>query len=443
MTNDKTHDDILNENFEEGDFDFNESDYIEEALDDPMLDDFDFDAGLEDDDFENDLLEEEGADEGGLDDFSGVEEKSKMSLNFNTIVIICAVIIGGLVMVMQLNKSSEKQQVTAGKVENFATALAMDGAFEGPGKIEEDQLQSVQLDGAENPDTEKGFLFDTDDVAPNIQNVENVVVEGVPPMPSPIVSDENTLAVIQKPTSPETIAIVEVEEMTGPRGPFDDGFSEEQMPDNLEDIFGAKNIAETSDGIVTESITELKQPDAVETVLGKQKTEIDKIKQIASNVKEQITDSKIQDNQLNAAAVPIMQDVSALLSRLDMITSRLEAAENKIASIEKTPIEKIKNHNQIDPAAVTMKAVLPKTSPKAVKQSQKKVVKKKAKAVSKAIWELRAAQPGKAWVSRRGSSDMQPVIVGDKLASIGRIHSIQYLNKQWIVSGQYGKITQK
>ena len=46
MTNDKTHDDILNENFEEGDFDFNESDYIEEALDDPMLDDFDFDLNI-------------------------------------------------------------------------------------------------------------------------------------------------------------------------------------------------------------------------------------------------------------------------------------------------------------------------------------------------------------------------------------------------------------
>jgi len=80
---------------------------------------------------------------------------------------------------------------------------------------------------------------------------------------------------------------------------------------------------------------------------------------------------------------------------------------------------------------------------------KKTAVKKKAPAKTKAApksktvqWELRAAQPGKAWVAQKGRDDLQPVIVGDTLSGLGRITSISYVNNGWIVTGQKGSIKQ-
>ena len=57
-------------------------------------------------------------------------------------------------------------------------------------------------------------------------------------------------------------------------------------------------------------------------------------------------------------------------------------------------------------------------------------------------WELRAAQPGRAWVSRAGSRDMQGVEVGQTLPGIGRITAITYQNGRWTVVGAQGRIEQ-
>lgn len=57
-------------------------------------------------------------------------------------------------------------------------------------------------------------------------------------------------------------------------------------------------------------------------------------------------------------------------------------------------------------------------------------------------WELRAAQPGRAWVSKPGTRDMQAVAVGDTLPGIGRINAITYMNGRWTVSGAQGSIQQ-
>ena len=90
-----------------------------------------------------------------------------------------------------------------------------------------------------------------------------------------------------------------------------------------------------------------------------------------------------------------------------------------------------------------------KAKPAVVKKAAKKVTKKaapkkRAPVVKRASsqWELRAAQPGKAWVSKKGQSELQPVMVGDNLDGIGRIQSITYQKNQWIVTGSSGSIKQ-
>ena len=57
-------------------------------------------------------------------------------------------------------------------------------------------------------------------------------------------------------------------------------------------------------------------------------------------------------------------------------------------------------------------------------------------------WELRAAQPGRAWVSKAGDRDMQSVEVGQKLKGVGTITAIEYQNGRWVVRGSEGQITQ-
>jgi intracellular multiplication protein IcmG len=55
---------------------------------------------------------------------------------------------------------------------------------------------------------------------------------------------------------------------------------------------------------------------------------------------------------------------------------------------------------------------------------------------------LRAAQPGRAWVSRPGERDMQSVEVGQSLTGIGRVTAILYQNGRWTVQGTSGQINQ-
>ena len=65
-----------------------------------------------------------------------------------------------------------------------------------------------------------------------------------------------------------------------------------------------------------------------------------------------------------------------------------------------------------------------------------------AKAASTGRWELRAAQPGRAWVSKPGERDMQAISVGESLPGIGRISAITYMNGRWTVTGTQGSIQQ-
>lgn len=131
--------------------------------------------------------------------------------------------------------------------------------------------------------------------------------------------------------------------------------------------------------------------------------------------------------------------VASLKEELAEIKSRPVAASSETTD-EPTP-KPVKKKRAPKPApedeAYTPSAPAPVVA--APKPSQPAPV---AKTASTGRWELRAAQPGRAWVSKPGERDMQAVSVGESLPGIGRISAITYMNGRWTVTGTQGTIQQ-
>ncbi len=59
-----------------------------------------------------------------------------------------------------------------------------------------------------------------------------------------------------------------------------------------------------------------------------------------------------------------------------------------------------------------------------------------------ADWVLRAAQPGRAWIARRGSREVTEIRVGERVAGLGQIEAVQVENGLWVVEGSAGRLRQ-
>lgn len=117
---------------------------------------------------------------------------------------------------------------------------------------------------------------------------------------------------------------------------------------------------------------------------------------------------------------------------------------NKLKEVEKTmSIQQSEDAAEIAQLSKTVKDLRSEID-RLKSQAQKSTAPvRKASAPSTSIqWELRAAQPGKAWVAQKGRDQLQPIVVGDVLSGIGRIKSISFDNQQWIVIGEKGQIRQ-
>lgn len=57
-------------------------------------------------------------------------------------------------------------------------------------------------------------------------------------------------------------------------------------------------------------------------------------------------------------------------------------------------------------------------------------------------WEIRAIQPGVAWVAPPGGDDMQAIAVGDNLSGLGVIRSISVVDGVWVIEGTKGRLRQ-
>ncbi len=131
-------------------------------------------------------------------------------------------------------------------------------------------------------------------------------------------------------------------------------------------------------------------------------------------------------------AVPEMQ--SGQSSDLAGIRERLDALESRM-SIPAVPLP--------EPQKADSDSV-PETSAPAVEPAPVVRTKPAGGNVEKTAvrWILKSAQPGQAYISRSGQDDMISVRVGDSVAGIGRVRSVDTENGRWVIEGTEGRISQ-
>jgi len=142
--------------------------------------------------------------------------------------------------------------------------------------------------------------------------------------------------------------------------------------------------------------------------------------------------------------VPSQPDIKKILADNEKLSAELKALradQAKIKEMEQTIASlkrQVKNLKQDDSSRVGRPSVDQQKPP--VYPSPRSL--QPAPPSSSGGWELRAAQPGKAWVSKRGQRDIQSVELGQTLPGIGKVTEITNINGLWTVVGTTGSIKQ-
>ena len=437
------------------DFFDDEKDLSEDSFDDGLYDEASDDADLDyiDDDFMDDGWDEElyGTPDEGL-----IQQNSKKREISRPMIIGITLLVGFCVLVYQVIVSRPEA------VEHFKTALSMTGATDGPIFGNKDKGQK------EKPETleiEKGFL-DNPELLDDTQN-QKAEQEATPPMPVPIAQEpeqgkENVLTPL-----PEAEGFVDAAQMLGgeskqvPRGPNDDDTlteTDQSEPDNkaqalLEKTLAARNEEKTGDEINSPQEGGFGFENSLgfgneDPLLGSQQIINEKTEQKDSD-SENNTITKIMPTSKG----PIQDEQTAVTTEQEADTSgnlpteaqkealaEIETMKREIASLKAELAQRTAQNDALKATVQTAKNAQTKAATQAVpsKQIQKPAPVQQS---SSTKWVLRAAQPGKAWVSQQGQRDMRSVVVGDSLPGIGRITEISFSNGHWTVQGTTGKIT--
>ena len=448
---DDSYDDILDDSFED--------DLADEEYDDLELDDDEFDS-------EEDIFDDEWEDENQEDDvvtsgIGGQKEKSRfgVDMSFNAMAIIGAIVLGMAVLIFQVVTKKPTDIV-----ERFASALHMAGSSDGPvfGQEKKEMASTkIRSNEGQSGETTKGFLYN-----PEILNSMEMELNDTPPMPSPIVSETQGIdSSIKDDSVPELTVSSKIPENQIPRPPTDISIEEEFSKQDLvkENVVAAKKVDDlpAAKEVLKAAITARK--DKVETEAEQESKKIPQ--KILQKIPQKITKNDTSEGQaikiptsvkprLNNASDMIRNNAvqeqnagSTIEQKLDLVINRLNDMELQITQIREAGEVRIddleKKIGMLEGQTVTKEV----SKPKVVKKVSKPTVPKSSKvpAVKKApkiSWELRAAQPGKAWVSSKGQDNMRSVRVGDKLSGVGRITAISLLNGRWIVQATNGQIRQ-
>ncbi len=441
--------------------DFDDFDDLDE------FDDFSDEAAFDEDDslssFEDvDGDVEETASDGVVDEklVSEGKESFLSKFSFNQIVIFGAVLLGGIVLFFQL--SGSKPPVNP---DSFTSSLNMSGATDS--LVFRDETRNAKKNTAVDPqeniptNANSGLLNNADALDSLEINFEDDV-----PMPVPISSegalDDEDILLKGVEDNKGDVTIAAEFDTPSPEGAI-------QAPNGFgADVFSAVDdpIENSVTGPVLDSLaittpetdtsvaitpTDAKDvavvleenPDAELEILTNRvtaqplnKVSVNEPESDMADNKAEMADTpdvlKIENSESQSNQTPMFEKkLAEITAEKDQKISDLE---NTIADLQKQ-IEAMKAADEkpqmAEKPAPKKQAVASK--PKApVKKAQPKTVQ----------WELRAAQPGKAWVAQKGRSDLQPVIVGDTLSGLGRITSITFVNNSWIVVGQNGSIKQ-
>ncbi len=399
----------------------------------PKNNDPDMDVDLDDDNFGYDDLDDVDVpvldDEDALEEAGGWDEdattegakprRSSGGLSFNTMVIIGAVVLGAGVLVFNVMSKSKQTAQTEGQT--FQSTMSVSGVLDGDlAKVpdvapaqEQTQAQegntSVPLE-PQAPDDQNtgGFLGD-----------EAAMLDGnnTPPQPAAIspADKEDVITPMPQETAPETPQDNAAQELLKQALARRDGADQKEQasveqepylvpstPDQIQPANVASSITPPQNVTVDPEL--VKKMDQILSRMDKLEGDIDTLKQEKS------------------------PDIGELEQNISLLKEEMSSI--KSANKEESPQQK--------------KSVTPKKTSSAPAQKAAKAPKAVSpkKTASPVQWELRAAQPGRAWVSKSGERDMQSVEVGQSLAGIGTISAISYQNGRWLVQGSTGQIRQ-
>lgn len=378
----------------------NEDDNFE--FDDDFIDDeFDDDLDLEIDDFEVNSNDPSSAPmpENYSQEQQQIQsqslEKKKISLNFNTIVIIIAVILGGAVIYFKVIKGNNN---VSNQPQKFVSSLGAEGATEHLTNDSNNDQETAIEQNSNVQDLDSGFLNDDMSVLPQDNNVEQVIEDL--PMPTPISQQQEIEAVDDQVSVADNLEF------------FTEVEGDNDISETVNDVDDDKSLNDSSDNVV--AVTDASK----------------------NNELSSASDGMYVDAADNGEQSPLL-DIN---KKLDMFLTRMDGLEDKLNVIEDSSNQRIAmmedSIKSLEKKIKSSKS-LPKKPSVAIKPKAKKKVDNK-----KIEWQLKAAQPGKAWIAQKGKSSIKAVKVGDIIDGIGKVKSISQYGNSWVIVGSYGQIRQ-
>lgn len=486
-------DDFSDAGFDEAAYDEDE-DYSELSADE---------EGYEGDDFESEDWgdADEEADAGN----KKTRPKSKSSsggLSFNTIVIIGAVVLGGGVMAFNIMRETSKQQSAETSV--FQSILNIGGIMDGTLFGEEESGSPEQSADASSAGfmNDPSGLSSQDGTPP--QPVPLAPVEGeaaqagadpLTPMPevlptpprgpeeSPptehMLADDSTpseasaltppaLAGLQQPPP----ATVQDDGTTGASAATAEDILKQAMANREQKqqeqsgaLSPAPEVTIEPEMLPSSPVEEISAPSVTEQN-AQPVVPVVPVQQAVQEVLPPVASAPLAEEDRQALAES-RKTVAELESRLDSLLERMGQIESDLDRVRtsapapsgelekavaalRADIADIKARPSSAAASSPEKSAPKKSSAAPKKAAAKPAAEQKARSSvssgtatrQSARWELRAAQPGRAWVSKAGDHDMQAVSVGDSLQGIGRVNAITYQNGRWAIVGTQGTIQQ-
>ncbi len=482
--------------FEGEDFD---DAYFDETVEDAGIEDLPPEEGdLADEDFEAEDWQDEEAEDAGKKGKKAKKDKSvksgeKKKMSTNTLIIMGAVVLGVGVMLFNLSKPPAGSAAGGKPVDNFKSLLNVGGIMDGTlfgdkpkdptaeTPAEEDQGFLTKVPEETNPpqptpiapeDTslaltpmpgEEGATPSAeaprgpDDTVPVANGEQVPVVPVTTDDPNAPATAEATPAVEApagetppEPTaSPETPSAQDIlnkaiaersADQTG-ETPAEEANSEEAK---TEEVKAAENPVEAAVEIPVAETPASETP-VVEAPPVVAAVDAEEVKALESKLEGKIDEllqrmEKIESdlNTVREAKGDDTKDIEETVQSLKEEIAELRSRPAAPAPEKKAKPKKVEPKPEpVEDAAVeeTTEEAAPAPAP-----APKKVAASKTAPTSQ--WELRAAQPGRAWVSPQGSRDMQSVVVGDTLTGIGKVTGIVYQNGQWTIQGTQGAIHQ-
>lgn len=451
----------------------------------------------------DDLLDEDSGDqewesydseEGAEDAEEPAPRRRKGLLSFNTIVITIAVVFGGAFIAMQLSRHAPKQEAQPSQQQASLTGLQMVG-----------EKERKEFNRIDDPSAAFGLPPEpkTENAAPQEAGLPLPKDENIPPMPGiPEFGDEEKAGDSPQKGLPEPgiMAGKSVPDaVAAPSGipAFPDAATTEAdvtakasgdvltpMPDLPGKDAAPVKAVGTEDRARAEkeeNMPPLPKADDIFKASGKKE-------EMPSSPVKKVETQNLGGVLPDAAALPavetpdggkdiadnrtpVAEEVSSLEVKLSDLGGRLDRLEKKIGEAPeaapeseeiKTLKETVKRLESRLSEISSARAPVP-PAPARVKKTENKESKGKTPSSSAAkpvrartavktpgpaltapspALEIRAAQPGQAWVARPGDNDLQGVSIGDSLPGIGRVTAITRVGGRWVVEGTHGRLSQ-